>query len=321
MNTARPVVAGGTGATTASAARTALGLAIGTDVQAFDAGLASIAGLTTAADRMIYTTASDVYAVATLTAAGRAILDDADATAQRTTLGLGTVATESIVPLAKGGTGVALVDPNADRLLFWDDSAGAVAFASVTGMAFSGTVLASGARVLLATKTASASATLDFTEFDNATYKWYEFEFEDLLPATDATILRLRTSTNGGSSYDAAGSDYSYGNVMMEDGGTPANDNASAAAFINLIGGSFSGIGNAAGELGVRGTVKIYGAGSATSKTTVMGSVSGESSISRLVGSTIFGRRNAAQDTDAVRFLFSSGNITSGTIRMYGIAA
>ena len=91
-NTDRPIVAGGTGASTASAARTNLGLAIGTDVQAFDAGLLSIAGLTTAADRSIYTTASDTYAVYTLTAAGRAILDDADASAQRTTLGLGTAA-------------------------------------------------------------------------------------------------------------------------------------------------------------------------------------------------------------------------------------
>src|SRR5210317_475738 len=43
----------------ASAQRTTLGVAIGTDVQAYDAGLNSIAGLTTAADKIIYTTASD----------------------------------------------------------------------------------------------------------------------------------------------------------------------------------------------------------------------------------------------------------------------
>ena len=87
-NVDRPVAAGGTGASTALAARTNLGLEIGVNVQAYDAGLLSIAGLTTAADRSIYTTASDTYAVYTLTAAGRAILDDADASAQRTTLGL-----------------------------------------------------------------------------------------------------------------------------------------------------------------------------------------------------------------------------------------
>jgi hypothetical protein len=55
--------------------------------QAADPGLASIAALTTLADRMIYTTASDTYAVATLTAAGRALIDDVDAAAQLATLG------------------------------------------------------------------------------------------------------------------------------------------------------------------------------------------------------------------------------------------
>ena len=63
--------------------------------QPSDAGLTSIAGLTTAADKMLYTTAADTYAVATLTSAGRALLDDADAAAQRTTLGLGTAATSN----------------------------------------------------------------------------------------------------------------------------------------------------------------------------------------------------------------------------------
>jgi len=43
-----PIASGGTASTTASAARTALGLAIGTDVQAWDTDLDAVAGLTTA---------------------------------------------------------------------------------------------------------------------------------------------------------------------------------------------------------------------------------------------------------------------------------
>lgn len=88
---------GGTGASTASGARTNLGLAIGSDVQAYGAALASIAGLTTASGQILYTTASDTYDTATITAAGRALLDDADASAQRTTLGLGTLAVQNTV--------------------------------------------------------------------------------------------------------------------------------------------------------------------------------------------------------------------------------
>ena len=89
------VADGGTGASNASNARANLGLAIGTDVQAQDAGLQSIAGLTTGVDQTIYTTASDTYAVASLTAYGRSLIDDADAATARTTLGLGTLATQS----------------------------------------------------------------------------------------------------------------------------------------------------------------------------------------------------------------------------------
>jgi hypothetical protein len=88
------VADGGTGASTAANARTNLGLAIGTDVQAYDAGLQSISSLTTVPDQYLYTTAADVYTPGTITAAGRALLDDADAATQRTTLGLGSIATQ-----------------------------------------------------------------------------------------------------------------------------------------------------------------------------------------------------------------------------------
>jgi hypothetical protein len=96
---------GGTAASNASDARDNLGLTIGTNIQAYDAGLQSIAGLTTAANKMIYTTALDTYAVTDLSAAGRALIDDASAGDQRTTLGLGTMATQNANSVAiTGGT-------------------------------------------------------------------------------------------------------------------------------------------------------------------------------------------------------------------------
>ena len=134
------VADGGTGASTASDARTNLGVAIGSDVQAYDAGLTSIAGLTTAADKIIYTTASDTYAVTDFTAFGRSLVDDADAAAGRTTLGLGTAATQDVGTSANNvvqldGTGKlpAVDGSQLTNINFTEQDPSALAFAIALG--------------------------------------------------------------------------------------------------------------------------------------------------------------------------------------------
>jgi hypothetical protein len=88
LSTALPIASGGTGATSASAARTALGLAIGTNVQAYDADLAAIAGLTSAANKGIYFTGAGTAATFDLSTLGRAIGGAANRDAVLASLGI-----------------------------------------------------------------------------------------------------------------------------------------------------------------------------------------------------------------------------------------
>ena len=116
---------------------TTLGLVIGTNTQAYDAGLTSLASLTTSAGKMVYTTASDTYATTNLSPFARTLLDDNSASAARSTLGVvnnaysTAAATVTDVVTLSGGE-LAAVDPgvNADHFVVWDDSESGISYQS-----------------------------------------------------------------------------------------------------------------------------------------------------------------------------------------------
>jgi phage-related tail fiber protein len=75
------------------------------DAQPLDATLTALAGVTVAADQLIYATGADTFTTTSFTTFGRSLVDDVDAAAGRTTLGLGTMATQAASNVAiTGGT-------------------------------------------------------------------------------------------------------------------------------------------------------------------------------------------------------------------------
>lgn len=177
-----------------------------------------------------------------------------------------------------------------------------------------GGVASAGALVLLEQHTASGGGTLDFTTFISATYDTYIFELVDVLPATNAVSFSLQMGTGGGPTFDT-GANYGWGNIRYNSAGSAgAGSNADTSI---IIAGNTDTISNDANYNGVGGFIRLYSPGGAAYKK-VVGEVGFKST--NVEGISFNGFYQSTTAVTGIRFLFSSGNITSGTIRVYGVA-
>ena len=174
-----------------------------------------------------------------------------------------------------------------------------------------------GAITFLETHTASTSATLDFTTFISSTYDEYVFEFINVLPATTNTELWMRVGTGAGPTYDS-GSTYSFGNFRFSQAGSAVTGATPGSPTTQWDLSGSGGVSNSA-NYGLYGTVRLFDPQSAVYKK-IRGEFGYLSNGNEPLASNISGMYLSTTALTAIRFLFSSGNIASGTIRVYGIA-
>jgi hypothetical protein len=179
-----------------------------------------------------------------------------------------------------------------------------------------------GGWVPIKTVTAANDATIDFVNGTggvvlDGTYKAYAFVLSSVIPATDSEAFWVRTSTNGGVSYDSGGSDYKSQQFHQNASGTITAAYTSGASSVIL---TPIDAGNDTGET-LNICMFFYNPASTTLYKNMDASVVYVRDDGTLVTAKVTGYRNATTDIDAVRFLFSSGNISTGTFTLYGLAS
>lgn len=169
---------------------------------------------------------------------------------------------------------------------------------------------ASNGGVLLRTVTASNSASIQDTSSISASYRYYDIVFENIVPVTNGVALYLQVYSGG-----------AYQNTNYKGVGFSANQNGSAVNTITTAIDLCQGtrISNSATD-GVTGTVTIFNPNNTSSYKRVVGNLGFyDSTVSNdaIVSSTGSWRGGTGAVT-GFQVYFSSGNISTGSIRIYG---
>ena len=211
-----------------------------------------------------------------------------------------------------GGTdiGAALVD--ADLMIVDDGAGGNNRKATMTRLAtYMGTKIGGGMEFIASSGAISdGTASVVFTsKMDASKYDHYNFYFQHVIPVTDNAALIAQTSTNNGTAFSSTNGDYHH-NV--------------AADKTGLVVTAY-GVGGDSNEFGVSGKFALLSPHTTSAYTysvTEVVLIANDGGIySGGTDNPNFGAsvRLAAEDVDAIKFLFTSGNIESGEITMFGI--
>ncbi len=178
-----------------------------------------------------------------------------------------------------------------------------------------------GAWDLLETVVASNDATISITGLSSKHFLYW-FVWSQIQPTTDAQLM-IRTDSDGGASYDAAGGDYAYSNHQVSlETTSPTHAVQGDNSHTHMIiapDGSPGLFGSAADEDVDVDIILFNPSGTAFTKLTWEGCISSEDgTFYHTLGG---GYRLSAADVDAVQFLFSAGNINTGTLKVYGLRA
>ncbi len=180
--------------------------------------------------------------------------------------------------------------------------------------------LASGNLVPISEQTASGSASISFTTGIDSTYPIYKFEFINIHPATDNVYFQVNFSTDGGSNYNVNKTSTFFSAYHREEGTASGLDYQTFADLAQSTGFQYlcNGIGNENNQSG-SGYLQLFNPSSTTFVKHFIARMSIDEYRSFLHSDHTAGYGNTTSSINAVQFSFSSGNIDSGTIKLYGI--